>query len=583
MSLHPLLVEGLKEFIRAAPPGELREFAEATPAFSTGGFRAGNTEKLRARMETVLARMLEDAPDAERARVLDELQPEDHLSLVEMFSEAVVLDFPDELAALMGAGPFAFACWVDERDDVRELIRERLNEDPVFEPVGPVEAAWGMVESMGARQVARLAEAFQKKGADTNADAPAETETGREESRKLREEISRLHEENRRLKGSDDRAARQRERADKAEAALSAALATQRGLESETRRLTREREEARAELARETKFRDSRLSALHEAEMAQTFEGWLGRAQEVELEIQKDCDPLARAEAALKHQADSERHGGNRATLLARREAVEQTRGRVAAALADALRPSAALLASARDLGDEARRLDALLETQNLPATAFENAVALHAHKADENALYHLSTLLDRMAEISALDPAALGRLRAVLARRKAFLHATAGDPANVGAAAGPVAVLRRALLCEKGAVLLVDGHNIFFALQGKYAAPAGPVVPDREKRARFVADVTRVAHARPTCRAWVVFDGPYPCEESPAPNVRVVYSGGAGEHRADKIVADTARFLRQSEPGVPVIVATNDNALRGEVQKIGALAMTAAELGQFL
>jgi len=336
-------------------------------------------------------------------------------------------------------------------------------------------------------------------------------------------------------------------------------------------------------LAREKKYRDEHLAALHEAEMAKTFEGWMGRAIKVEAEAKKDADLLERAEAALTQQAASERHSGNRATLQARREKVEKLRGRVAAALDNALRPTAALLNVAQELQDEAQRLASLLSAGREPATPFEHAFALHAHKADEAALYHLATLLDRMGEMSALEPVAMKRLRDTLATRQAFFHATAGDPEKVGETTEPVTILRRALLGRKGVFLLIDGHNVFFALQGKYAATSGPVVPDREKRARFVADVTRVVAARPTCRAWVVFDGPVRSEESPALNVRVVYSGGTGEHRADKVLAETVHFIRAAEPKVPVIVATNDNALRGEMQKLGALNITAAELGNFL
>ncbi|MCL1887781.1 MAG: NYN domain-containing protein [Kiritimatiellaeota bacterium] len=577
MSLHPLLVEGLGDMVRRAPLEEVRGFAAETPGFSTGGFRAVNADKLRARAVQVLSRVLADAPEEDRPELIEPLKP-DPLTLVDLFSEFVVMDFADELAAVMGAGPFLFACWTDDRKSVRAKAGDCLKKEEPFKPMTPGDAAGALAGAVDAGQFARFLAAINKIHSKENPPAAAP-----EESPKLKEDNARLREENRRLKGADDRAARQRERAEKAEAALAAALAAQRASEADARRLASECGEARAELAREARDRETRLAALHEAEMARAFEGWLDRAREVELEIQRDCGPLERAGAALKHQADSERHSGNRAALLARRDAVEAMRRRVAAALADAFRPTAALVASARELDGEAGRLDALLDVQNIPASPLENAIALHAHTADENGLYHLATLLARMGEIAALDAPALGRLRAVLARRQAFFHAAAGDPANVAAESGPAAVLRRALLCEKGVFLIVDGHNILFALQGKYATNASPVVPDREKRGRFVADVTRVALGRPTCRAWVVFDGPVRNEDSPAPNVRVVYSGGSGEHRADKVVAETARFFRRAEPGVPVIVATNDNELRGEAQKIGALPMTASELGQFL
>lgn len=553
------------------PVEALKILAASEPAFQSGGFRMTKPETLRARA-VQFATSAADMPDTMRRMLTRHASG---IAVVALLSERVVIARHDELAAVFGHGRIALACWLDEREAIRKAAEEWLAKSPVFAPLDAEEAAKNL-----RTQFARVLEAL------TDADAtgePRSRDAWLEERRKMKEETTRLHEENRRLKGVDDRYARQRERAEKTEAALATTLREKKDAEADARRATQEREEAREELARDKKFREVRLLALHEAGMAKAFEGWLDRARAVEAETQTKSDVLERAETALANQAAAERHSGNRATLQARLHAVEEMRERVAAALNDAIRPSAALLAAARELQNEAQRLASLLAAEQIPATPFEHAFALHAHKADETALYHLITLLDRVEEMAALEPAAVTRLRGVLATRQALLHATAGDPENVEETNASVALLRRALLGKKGLFLLIDGHNVFFALQGKYAAPTGPVVPDREKRARFVADVLRVVRPRPTCRAWIVFDGPTYSEESPASNVRVIYSGGTGEHRADKVLAETVRFFRSAEPEVPVIVVTNDNGLRGETQKLGALSLSAAELGTFL
>jgi hypothetical protein len=79
------------------------------------------------------------------------------------------------------------------------------------------------------------------------------------------------------------------------------------------------------------------------------------------------------------------------------------------------------------------------------------------------------------------------------------------------------------------------------------------------------------------------VFDGPVSSEETPAPNVRVSYSGGVGEHRADAVLLDNIRFLRGVDAEIPVILASNDNALCGQARRIGAVTIAATDIGALL
>jgi hypothetical protein len=143
--------------------------------------------------------------------------------------------------------------------------------------------------------------------------------------------------------------------------------------------------------------------------------------------------------------------------------------------------------------------------------------------------------------------------------------------------------LLRQAMAGRRPGVLLIDGHNILFGLQGRYQPPAGAATWNASTRARLIEDVVRLTGGRPACRAWIVFDGPARSESTAADNVRVTYSGGSGEHRADLVLLDNVRFFRSADAATVVLLASNDNGLGAEARRLGAKIISAAELGALL
>ena len=70
----------------------------------------------------------------------------------------------------------------------------------------------------------------------------------------------------------------------------------------------------------------------------------------------------------------------------------------------------------------------------------------------------------------------------------------------------------------------------------------------------------------------WIVFDGDKAnsiLEENG--KLRVTYTGGKGDHRADRMICDFVRMVVLSGSKVKVTVHTNDKDFREEVKKIGA------------
>jgi hypothetical protein len=154
------------------------------------------------------------------------------------------------------------------------------------------------------------------------------------------------------------------------------------------------------------------------------------------------------------------------------------------------------------------------------------------------------------VASLCVLDEAALTRLRLAYQKRLATAQAVGVPPdPHTEERRNAVSLLGRALSGQTPAILLIDGHNVLFGLP---AATTRRARRCRDRRGKASAsDGRRRADRRPQSVAarLGVFDGPNRSDAQAAPNVRVTYSGGTGEHRADAVLVDNLRFFKSTRP----------------------------------
>ena len=194
---------------------------------------------------------------------------------------------------------------------------------------------------------------------------------------------------------------------------------------------------------------------------------------------------------------------------------------------------------------------------------------------AEDHALPDLQHTVNRLHDLGIVTDEARDRLDEQIRNRYATLYARRGGPGlDTGDAEGPEYLLRCALEGQTPLILLVDGHNTLYSLQSRYSRPQDHRGPSSEARDWLVNDLVQIfANAR-NCRVILVFDGPERSETNPAGNVKVVFSGGGGaevEHRADDVLVDEARFLREADPDCRLLIATNDNGLSSRAAAFGA------------
>lgn len=572
--LPPDCEKEVARLVSLIPDAELSAFAAADASFKSGGFRAGNTAVLRLRTQQ-LACSGPEISDALRRLLAGRSRTQ---AVTRLLSTEGLFEHRHALAALWGAPVLLVALLLDSRSDVRAKAEEWVKNAAPFCALEPAAAH------------ARLREAFAGLAALLGDAPPTEEPATREawhaQKEQLELRIRDLSAQNRRLQGVDDRASGLSRQLKSCEEKLEAARLKAETAERALKQKTREGEEAAAELARETSRREERITAALDLALAREFHGWLAQARAVEAaaaEAGPQADLLARAEAALKRQAEVDRHSGNRAQLAGRLEQLESAHRAVASALRNALRQSPDVARCEAELAAEIQRVGRLLEP-DAPATPLEEALATRIHAADDNDLPRLREVPALIESLHVLDGAAISRLKEAFRKRQAASQAVGVPPdPQTEERQSVLSQLGRALAGQAPAMLLIDGHNVLFGLPARYNPPRGGAVNDAEKRKKLTADIVRVTAPNPAVRAWIVFDGPTRHDTQAAPNVRVTYSGGTGEHRADNVILDNVRFFRSASPQTAVFLVSNDHDLCQSALKLGAQSVAVLDLGAFL
>lgn len=135
-----------------------------------------------------------------------------------------------------------------------------------------------------------------------------------------------------------------------------------------------------------------------------------------------------------------------------------------------------------------------------------------------------------------------------------------------------------KAFLAGERFALLVDGHNVLYALRAVFIEHFVDARPRSEAREALA---TRLAAAfdRPGATVRLYFDGSEANVERRSATVEVIYSGGVGEGRADQAILDDIK--RQSRAGTPepMGLVTSDLKLARLAQRRGVTIIAPEEL----
>lgn len=554
--------------------GDLAMLAAMEPAFQTGGFRNSKPPIIRTRLRQLVTGSQPISESlrktlAKRSRMA---------SLSDLLPPNVLYDNRHAFVALTSAHTFLVALLLDARAEIREKADAWMKEESPFLALAPEDAL---------KQLRDIFEPLTELlGASASDGLPVTQEAWRAQKEQLDLRIRDLNEQNRRLRGVDDKLAGLLRQLKTTETQLGSTKEKLDEAEKTLRQKNAETEKLVAALNKETAHRDERLTAALDLALAKEFFGWLGTARALEAQAQAVdpyADVLKQAEAALAHQAEFDRHTGNRMTLETRLTDLEQMHARIIQTLEHAIRQSPELKRIEATLSSEIEKLRGVLYSAEA-ASPIENMLIERIHAAPDNALPSLRLLPDLLTSAGLLQPDSRGRVMKAFRKRFAALEALGvAMPEDEKDARKPsVNLLGRALAGQKPLMLLVDGHNALFGLPTRYNPQRGSAASEGEKRNKLVADIVRVTAPNPAVRVWVVFDGPQRTDTQASANVRVTYSGGEGEHRADAVLLDNIKFFRAADPTMAVLLVSNDSDLCKEAARQGAQIVPVMDLGTF-
>ena len=131
---------------------------------------------------------------------------------------------------------------------------------------------------------------------------------------------------------------------------------------------------------------------------------------------------------------------------------------------------------------------------------------------------------------------------------------------------------------------LVIDGHNVL-NVAPEYVAMAtiGDDPPSHEAlRADLQRRVIALAARLAPCEIDLHFDGPEDNLYRPAPGVRVRFSGGSGDHRADHVALDELAFYIQ-QGGAEFITVTEDADFAAEALRLGSRTVRSGDFTRLL
>ncbi len=107
---------------------------------------------------------------------------------------------------------------------------------------------------------------------------------------------------------------------------------------------------------------------------------------------------------------------------------------------------------------------------------------------------------------------------------------------------------------------ILIDGHNVL-----NCAIPYGEKqasLSHGDLRDRFADDLQPLHDLLPNSEITLYWDGSYAADSNHGA-IKIVYSGGTGDHRADHRIEYYLSYLRNKAPNRPILVVTEDRKMR--------------------
>ncbi len=314
---------------------------------------------------------------------------------------------------------------------------------------------------------------------------------------------------------------------------------------------------------------------------------WLMPVVKVEdaLAQSRQSDLLARAVEALTKQRVVDRHSGNLAELTRAIEERRQMLAEIERARIEALKPIPELASIAAALEREIGHLGRQLGLPGDQASTTGSALLARINAAVS--LDELSTVrqfIQQAATYALLRRDELHRLYRATNDKAGLLYDTIQLPGEDRSGLPATKYFHPLHAAAQGQpfTLFIDGHNVLFLLEGRFGHWFEKGIPGRKARVEFANSLLPIFD-KPGADVMLFFDGNDATEQSLSDYVRVFYSGGTGDHRADNAILEHISFCLQAAVSTPICLVTKDGDFARQAGAMGVTIMDPEEFATLL
>jgi predicted RNA-binding protein with PIN domain len=501
------------------------------------------------------------------------------------------------------------AALLDSRDAVRALTAESLSRDVPPEATADSEAARNQVMGMARQFFIGFEDILSSKDSETPDDAaPPEGEPPTEHDDKLRLRISELEEQlgqhrtrSSQLKAVESKLANQEKRTQELgqerDRLIGECKALEEGNSAYEERINRMTNSLDAAANARAQLLEQQAKAVKEgvaSELATINSRWISRLTAVDSmannlpDGESGDDVLVEAEAVLARQREVDLASGRLSELRARHRALEEAEAAIDAAITDAVHPLPDLAEIRQKIESEADRILKVIEPGGVKLAETAARVACIAQYADDwDALDDLKSLIETLRCHDLLSPEESRSLYALHWTKMSRLYADR-DPKVITSAretqSDPMTrILARTVTDAARVMLALDGYNVILGIPEVF----GPVLtegrPSQKARDTLISEIDSLFAKHENWDVRIFFDSPEWSQTRHGPNVMSVFSGGSGDHRADKVILEELHTYGNLHGVSSLLLVTNDRDLQKQARAEGAGIISTDEFAAVL
>ena len=286
-------------------------------------------------------------------------------------------------------------------------------------------------------------------------------------------------------------------------------------------------------------------------------------------------DLPSRAAELLERQRAVDLQYGNRTAMNGQIEQRRQLLAQIQHARREALNPLPELRHIAaqlvREIADLTQRLGLPTDASSPVVTALL-ATTNEAQTLDE--LAQMRQFIQQATGFNLLQKEDLEGLYGALNETANRLYDQAKITPEVSGEPAPSRFfLRRAVVQGEAFTLFIDGHNLLFELAEIFSPYFLDGIPKAKAREVLGQRLTRI-FAQSGAEVILYFDGEEPTQSSLSAQVRVLFSGGTGAHRADTAILQHLLVLQQAGYAAPLCLVTRDTDFARQAKAMGVIIL---------